>query len=74
ALLRPVLVVTQTHGEFRCGQATASAVDGRLMVHRNSSSRTEAIWAAAYATWWAVDHGLALDWRDALEQLRDPLR
>ena len=74
ALLRPVLIVSQTNGEFRCGQAAASAVDGHLMVHRNASSRIEAIWVAACATWWAVDHGLALDWRDALEQLREPLR
>jgi hypothetical protein len=44
-------------------------VDGRLRVHSNGSSRIEAIWAAAHATWWAVDHGLALDWRDALKQL-----
>jgi glycerol 3-phosphatase-2 len=56
ALLRPPLIVTQTNGEFRCGRATASTVDGRLMVHRNGSARIEAIWAAAYATWWAVDH------------------
>jgi glycerol-1-phosphatase len=69
ALLRPALVITQTNGEFRCGQAAASAVDGRLRVYSNGSSRIEAIWAAAHATWWAVDHGLALDWRDALEQL-----
>jgi glycerol-1-phosphatase len=74
ALLRPALVVTQTNGEFRCGQATASAVDGRLMVNRNGSTRIEAIWAAASATWLAVDHGLALDWRHALEQLQEPLR
>jgi HAD superfamily hydrolase (TIGR01450 family) len=74
ALLRPVLIVSQTNGEFRCGQAAASAVDGHLIVHRNASSRIEAIWVAACATWWAVDHGLALDWRDALEQLREPLR
>ena len=32
--LRPALVVTQTNGEFRCGQATASAVAGRLMVQQ----------------------------------------
>ncbi|HEX3196081.1 MAG TPA: HAD-IIA family hydrolase [Propionibacteriaceae bacterium] len=74
ALLRPPLIVTQTNGEFRCGRATASTVDGRLMVHRNGSARIEAIWAAAYATWWAVDHGLAFDWRDALGELQEPLR
>jgi hypothetical protein len=34
----------------------------------------ESMWAAAHATWWAVDHGLALDWRHALEQLQQPLR
>ena len=70
ALVRPGLTVTQNGGEFGCGHATASAVDGRLMVQSNGSSSIEAIWAAAHATWWAVDHGLALDWRDALEQLR----
>jgi HAD superfamily hydrolase (TIGR01450 family) len=70
ALLRPALVLTQTDGEFRCRQATAAAVDGRLMVQRKGSTRIEAIWAAAHAMWWAVDHGLALDWRDALEQLQ----
>jgi glycerol-1-phosphatase len=70
ALLRPALVVTQTNGKFRCGEATACALDGRLMVYRSGSARIEAIWAAASATWWAVDHGLTLDWRDALEQLQ----
>jgi hypothetical protein len=74
ALLRPALVATQTNGEFRCRQATAAAVDGRLIVNRNGSTRIEAIWAAAHAMWWAVDHGLALDWREALEQLEEPLR
>jgi glycerol-1-phosphatase len=70
ALLRPGLTVTSNMDEFQCGRATASAVDGRLMVDSNGSSAIEAIWAAAHATWWAVDHGLALDWRTALEQLR----
>jgi HAD superfamily hydrolase (TIGR01450 family) len=74
ALFRPALVVTQTNGKFRCGEATACALDGRLMVYRSGSARIEAIWAAASATWWAVDHGLTLDWRDALEQLQEPLR
>ena len=49
--------------------ATASAVDGRLVVQRNGSSDIEAIWAAAHATWWAADHGLVLDSRDALGSL-----
>jgi hypothetical protein len=44
------------------------------MVNRNGSTRIEAIWAAVSATWLAVDHGLALDWRHALEQLQEPLR
>ena len=70
ALLRPGLTITNHAGEFRCGPAAASAVDGRLMVRIGDSSSVEAIWAAAHATWWAVDHGLALDWRDALERLR----
>jgi glycerol-1-phosphatase len=70
ALLRPGLTITSHAGEFRCGQAAASAMDGRLMVHINGSSSIEAIWAAAHATWWAIDHGLAPDWRDALERLR----
>jgi glycerol-1-phosphatase len=70
ALLRPGLTVAQEMAEFRCGPATASVVDGRLMVQTASPGGMEAIWAAAHATWWAVDHGLAPDWRDALEQLR----
>jgi glycerol-1-phosphatase len=70
ALLRPGLIVTHYTADFSCGQATAAAVDGRLMVRSNGSSSIEAIWAAAHAAWWAVDHGLALDWRDALERLR----
>jgi glycerol-1-phosphatase len=74
ALLRPALVVSQIGSEFRCGQAIASVVDRRLMVHDNGSTVIESIWAAAHATWWAVDHGLVLDWRDALEQLQQPLR
>lgn len=74
ALLRPALVITRTNTEFRCGQASASEVAGRLMVHRNGSTVIESIWAAAHATWWAVDHGVALDWRHALEKLRQPLR
>jgi HAD superfamily hydrolase (TIGR01450 family) len=74
ALLSPALVVTHANGEFRCGPATACAVDGRLIVRGNGSTRAEAIWAAAHATWWAVDHGLALDWRRVLEGIEKPLR
>ena len=70
ALLHPGLTVIQKMGEFRCGNATASVVDGRLMVQVDGEGGIEAIWAAAHATWWAVDHGSAPDWRDALEQLR----
>ena len=70
ALLRPGLTITPNTGEFRCGRATASAVDGRLVIYNNGSSVIEAIWAAAHATWWAADQGLAVDRRDALEQLR----
>jgi glycerol-1-phosphatase len=70
ALLQPGLTVAQKKAVFRCGPATASVVDGRLMVQTASRGGMEAIWAAAHATWWAVDHGLAPDWRDALEQLR----
>jgi HAD superfamily hydrolase (TIGR01450 family) len=69
ALLRPPLAVTQTNDEFHCGLATASAVDGRLVVHRDGSTEIEAIWAAAQVAWWANDHGLELDARDALEEL-----
>jgi glycerol 3-phosphatase-2 len=69
ALLRPPLSVTHADEEFHCGPATASALDGRLVVHRDGSTEVEAIWAAAHAAWWANDHGLALDSRDALEQL-----
>jgi HAD superfamily hydrolase (TIGR01450 family) len=68
ALLRPGLTVGQKKGEFQCGHATASVVDGRLIVHGQGG--IEAIWAAAHATWWAVDHGLVPDWRAAVEQLR----
>lgn len=74
ALLSPGLVVTDANGEFRCGQATASAVDGRLIVRSNGSTRIEAIWAAAHAAWWTVDHELALDWRHVLEGIEEPLR
>jgi glycerol-1-phosphatase len=74
ALLGPALIVTRTDSEFRCGQASASDVGGRLMIHSNGSSVIESIWAAAHATWWAVDHGLALDWRRALKQFQQPLR
>jgi glycerol-1-phosphatase len=74
ALLRPALVVTHTNSEFRCGQASASEVAGRLMIHSNGLTVIESMWAAAHATWWAVDHGLALDWRHALEELQQPLR
>jgi glycerol-1-phosphatase len=74
ALLRPALVVTRTNSEFRCGQASAFEVAGRLMIHSNGLTVIESMWAAAHATWWAVDHGLALDWRHALEQLQQPLR
>src|SRR5215203_4592414 len=70
ALLSPALVVIRINTEFRCGQATASAADGRLIVQGNGSTRIEAIWAAAHATWWAVDHGLALDWSDVLERIQ----
>ena len=74
ALLRPALVVTRSNSEFRCGHASASEVAGRLMIHSNGLTVIESMWAAAHATWWAVDHGLALDWRHALEQLQQPLR
>jgi glycerol 3-phosphatase-2 len=70
ALLHPGLTVVQKMGEFRCGHATASVMDGRLMVQVDGEGGIEAVWAAAHATWWAVDHGSAPDWRDALEQLR----
>jgi HAD superfamily hydrolase (TIGR01450 family) len=69
ALLRPPLAVAQINDEFHCGPATASVLDGRLVVHRDGSTEAEAIWAAAQAAWWANDHGLKLDSRDALEQL-----
>jgi hypothetical protein len=63
------LVLGQSAAEFRCGAATASAADGKLTVHRNGSSVVEAIWAAANTAWWAADHGLTIDVRDALAQL-----
>ena len=44
------------------------------VIHSNGLTVIESMWAAAHATWWAVDHGLALDWRHALEQLQQPLR
>ena len=69
ALLRPALVVSQSGGEFHCGQASASAVEGQLVVQHNGSSGVEAIWAAAGATWWAADHGLVIDSRNAVRQL-----
>jgi hypothetical protein len=69
ALLRPALVVSQTGSEFHCGHASASAVDGRLVVQHNGSSDVEAIWAAARAAWWAADHGLVIDSRNAVRQL-----
>jgi glycerol-1-phosphatase len=69
ALLRPRLALDQSGGDFRCGTASASTVDGKLTVHRNGSTDIEAIWAAAHAAWWAADHGLVFDVRDALEQL-----
>jgi glycerol-1-phosphatase len=71
ALLRPRLALEQSGDEFRCGTASASTVDGKLTVHRNGSTDIEAIWAAAHAAWWAADHGLVFDVRDALEQLDD---
>ena len=69
ALLRPALYITQTNDEFHCGPAAAATVDGRLVVVRRGSTKIEAIWAAAHAAWWASDHGVELDPRDALEQL-----
>jgi HAD superfamily hydrolase (TIGR01450 family) len=74
ALLQPELVVTHGNGEFRCGAAMATAVDGKLIIYPNGSTGSEPIWAAAHLTWWASDHGLTLDWRDALGRLREPLR
>ncbi|HJV13364.1 MAG TPA: HAD-IIA family hydrolase [Propionibacteriaceae bacterium] len=71
ALLRPRLALDQSGGEFRCGTASASTVDGKLTVHRNGSTDIEAIWVAAHAAWWAADHGLVFDVRDALEELGD---
>jgi glycerol 3-phosphatase-2 len=69
ALLRPPLDLGHSDSEFHCGAATASAVNGTLTVHRNGATEIEAIWAAAHAAWWAADHGLVFDVRDALEQL-----
>ena len=68
-LLRPALVVSQSGGAFRCGKASASAVEGQLFVQHNGSSDVEAIWAAAHAMWWAADHGLVIDSRNAVRQL-----
>jgi glycerol 3-phosphatase-2 len=69
ALLRPPLALSQSDIEFHCGPATASAMSGKLMIQSNDSTKIEAIWAAAHAAWWAADHGLVIDVRDALEQL-----
>ena len=44
------------------------------LVDSQGSTRIEAIWAAAHATWWTVDHGLVLDWSDVLERIQEPLR
>jgi glycerol-1-phosphatase len=71
ALLRPPLTLGHSDGEFTCGAATASAGNGKLTIQRNGSTKIEAIWAAAHAAWWAADHGLVFDVRDALEQLSD---
>jgi HAD superfamily hydrolase (TIGR01450 family) len=70
ALLRPALAVSQSRDEFRCGRARVSIVDGRLVIQENGSSEVEAIWAMVHAAWWAADHGLVIDSRDALRQLR----
>ena len=69
ALLRPPLALSQSDSEFHCGSATASAISGKLMIQGNESTKIEVIWAAAHAAWWAADHGLVIDVRDALEQL-----
>ena len=69
ALLRPALALSQSDSEFHCGSATASAMSGKLMIQSNDSTKIEAIWAAAHAAWWAADHGLVIDVRDALQQL-----
>jgi hypothetical protein len=69
ALLQPALVVSQIGSEFHCGDASASALAGRLVVQHNGSSDVEAIWAAACAAWWAADHGLVIDSRIAVRQL-----
>jgi glycerol 3-phosphatase-2 len=69
ALLRPALSVSHSASGFQCGHASASAEDGRLVINRNGSTQAEATWAAAHAAWWAADHGLVLDSRDALDQL-----
>jgi hypothetical protein len=44
-------------------------MNGKLMIQNNDSTKIEAIWAAAHAAWWAADHGLVIDVRDALQQL-----
>ena len=69
ALLQPPLALSQSDSEFHCGAATASAANGKLMIQSSGSTEIETIWAAANAAWWAADHGLVIDVRDALEQL-----
>jgi glycerol-1-phosphatase len=69
ALLRPPLALSQSDSEFHCGGATASAMNDKLVIQSNNSTKIEAIWAAAHAAWWAADHGLVIDVRDALQQL-----
>jgi glycerol-1-phosphatase len=69
ALLQPPLALSQSDSEFHCGAATASAANGKLMIQSSGSTELETIWAAAHAAWWAADHGLVIDVRDALEQL-----
>jgi glycerol-1-phosphatase len=69
ALLQPPLALSQSDSEFHCGAATASAASGKLMIQSSGSTELETIWAAAHAAWWAADHGLVIDVRDALEQL-----
>ena len=69
ALLEPARMVIEENGGFRCGEAWAHEIDGRLVLEGRAPSRVDALWAAAPLAWRAADQGRPVEVESALAAL-----
>lgn len=61
ALLEPPLTVKADAGDWRCGTARATVVDGAVRLSGAAPDSVSGIWAAAHAAWAAADQGGTVD-------------